>query len=361
MKESKVFMGYSEIRSARADAWEASRSGAYRRYREKWIEYPEQGYIPDFPLHIDLESTTACNLLCPMCLRTILLKKRKWPQSRHMDFAVFKKCIDEGAEKGLCAVNLNNYGEPLLHPRIVEMVSYAKQKGILDVFFHTNAVLLSRETAERLIEAGLDRLVISVDYPYKEKFESIRVGADFEQVLENIRNLQQAKIAKRSTDPLTRINMIRFPDLSAGILEDMKQTFGDLVDVIGFLEYQESDEEKLQKPCYPQDYRSEFSCPQLITRLTVLADGTVVPCCVGNYNGIVLGSVMENSLEELWKGKKLAKLRGIHDKGRFFRIPACSDCSWAIEQDKKLAEASGSTGPRSRSADNTAEKIVTGR
>lgn len=335
-KTTNVFFGYEEIRSPRVKEWEGQQNDAYHDYRKKWEENPKSFITPDFPLHMDMESSSHCNLLCPMCGRTI--HKSSWRPKRHMDLEVFKKCIDEGASKGLCALNLNNVGEPLMNPSIVDMVRHAKDSGLLDVFFHTNGTLLTKEMSLALIDAGLDRIIISVDSPYKERYESIRVGAKFEEVIQNIKDLHAARKELNSNNPLTRLNVIRFPELTESEVEDLEDLLGDYVDIIGFLEFQEYDEKKMEKPFYPEGYASSFICPMLFSRLSVFEDGDVVPCCVEMSGKLRLGNVFNETLEEIWKGDKLAKLREIHLAGRFYEVPACGACDWAVKQDLKLAK-----------------------
>ena len=59
-----------------------------------------------------------------------------------MKFETFKKIIDEGAPKGLRAINLNNFGESFYNKNLVKMIAYAKSKGVLDVMLHTNGTVM---------------------------------------------------------------------------------------------------------------------------------------------------------------------------------------------------------------------------
>ncbi len=332
-KCANVFVGYSEIKSKNAIHWEKNQSEKYREYRRRWVEYPKKLIVPDFPLHLDIEVTSNCNLRCPMCARTVAIRKGIWRPNRDMNFELFKKIIDEGSEKGLYAVNLNNFGEPLLHPKIADMVKYAKDKGIIDVFFHTNGVILTKELGKKLIEAKLDTLIISFDSPYKEKYEKIRIGAKYEKVLKNIKDFAELKKEMKSQIPITRINKINFTDTTRKGLEDMKKLFTGLVDVLGFRRYSEADIEKREIPNFPEGYKSKFICPRPIIRLTILEDGTVLPCCEGSAQ-IRLGNATNSPLEEIWKSEKLKNLRKLHFEGKYFKIPACKTCDFAIQGDK---------------------------
>jgi radical SAM protein with 4Fe4S-binding SPASM domain len=264
------------------------------------------------------------------------VKKGIWRENKNMSFELFKKIIDEGAREGLYAINLNNYGEPTINPHLVDMVKYAKSKGILDVFFHTNGVLLTKELSKKLIEAGFDRIMISVDSPYKEKYEKQRVGAKYEAVMQNIKDLFEERKKLGSDSPLIRVNMIKFPDLTEKELDDMKKLFLGLADVIGFLELDDNLLDKKQNPDFPKGYKSKFICPQIISRLTVLEYGAVCPCCVDIDATLKLGDANKDSLKELWNSKQLANLRKLHFSGRFYDNPTCRACDWALKEDMKL-------------------------
>ena len=89
---------------------------------------------------------------------------------------------------GVYSINLNYVNEPLIRKDIPQFVSYAVQKGIPEVMFNTNGVLLKPDMSEALIDAGLTKLSVSLDASTEETCAKIRVGSDFGKVMENIFN-----------------------------------------------------------------------------------------------------------------------------------------------------------------------------
>ena len=85
------------------------------------------------------------------------------------------------------------------------MIKYAKDAGVCDVMFNTNASLLTEKKAVEIIESGLDKLFFSFDSPYGEEFNKIRVKGDYDQVLNNIKNFMRIKREMKSDTPLTRV------------------------------------------------------------------------------------------------------------------------------------------------------------
>jgi MoaA/NifB/PqqE/SkfB family radical SAM enzyme len=83
------------------------------------------------------------------------------------------------------------FGEPLFHPKIVEMVARAKALGS-KVELITNATLLKTELSHELIKAGIDTLWVSLDGATPESYTDIRLGAALPLVLENLQHFREA-------------------------------------------------------------------------------------------------------------------------------------------------------------------------
>jgi MoaA/NifB/PqqE/SkfB family radical SAM enzyme len=104
-----------------------------------------------------------------------------------MDWPVYEAVI-EGLRDFAAAqtVAFMGLGEPLLHPRFVDMVALAHQRG-LRTEVTSNALLLNEEMVRRLLEAGLDQFVVSIDGASAEAFGDVRDGASLRQVIRNVR------------------------------------------------------------------------------------------------------------------------------------------------------------------------------
>jgi len=111
-----------------------------------------------YPLTFNLEPTNACNLKCIMCPRNESKRAVGF-----IDFLLFRKIVDESRPYGGRHFVLHKDGEPLLHPRIVEMVAYIKQANPGNTaYISTNGLLLDQDKAAGLMDAGLDQLHISI-------------------------------------------------------------------------------------------------------------------------------------------------------------------------------------------------------
>jgi len=87
-------------------------------------------------------------------------------------------------------VDFTGWGEPLLHPRIFEMIRAAKSRGCL-TSMTSNGTALNARNSGLLLQSGLDRLAVSVDGVRPETYNSIRRGSDFTKVEANLTRLSQ--------------------------------------------------------------------------------------------------------------------------------------------------------------------------
>ncbi|MCT4605054.1 MAG: radical SAM protein [Marinisporobacter sp.] len=314
---------YHEVINDSVREWEKNKGAKYKEYRKKWSENPKSFLLEDAPLHLDIEPTNACNLKCPMCPRTILVnddEKKGNFKVGMMSMDTFKKIIDEAVAIGVYSIKLNWLGEPLVHPQIVEMVRYAKEQGIVDVMFNTNAVTLTEDLSRDLIEAGLDKIFFSFDSPYKEKYEEIRVGASYEESLNNIKRIVKLRNELGKTSPITRISMVLMED-NKDEYEAFVHLFKDSVDAVSYVEYRTPIGEEKEI-----DTSIDFACSQLWQRMFISWDGDVIVCCVDSERGYVPGNIHKDSIQNIWKNEKYMNIRNKHQNGEWYKINICKKC-----------------------------------
>ena len=97
------------------------------------------------------------------------------------------------------------------------------------------------------------------------------------------------------------------------------------VDEVSYLDYREE-----QPKDNHRGKKCNFACAFLWQRLTILCDGTVLPCLVHGVKDIsemILGTMPNASLKQLWQSEKLNKIRQLHIEGKSHLISACDECS----------------------------------
>lgn len=297
-----------------------SENPEYREYRRQWMENPKKFIVREFPIHLDIEITNRCNLKCTFCDKLPLLAP---DQFGDMDFDLYKRIIDEGGEHGLCGVKLSYRGEPLLHKQAAEMVAYAKQKGVLDIYFNTNGMLLTEKKSHQLIDAGLDRISISVEGTDPEAFEKDRIGARFDVILRNIDRLMNIRASRNVNYPRIRVQTVALPWID---LEEYSRFWGEHADETAAIDYKDvvNRDEELIDP--------EWACPQLWQRMTIEYSGEIMPCNNDDYRLLSPGAAPHKTVRECWLHEKVQAARDLHQKGMSHKPEACNGCPWRTTQ-----------------------------
>jgi radical SAM protein with 4Fe4S-binding SPASM domain len=305
----------------------------YREYRRRWKEWPETFHAGEFPLHLDVETNSLCNLRCPFCATTHNRYKPGF-----MAEPTWKKILDESGRNELYSLKFTFRGEPLLHPDLPRMVKYAKDAGILDVYFNTNAVRLTEDGIRALIDAGLDRISISFEGFEKEVYERYRVGARFEQVVRNIETLKRVKEETGSVKPLVRVQTVLIPELT-GREKEYAAFWTPRADEVAYLDMKNEEGNP--------DHRgiiSDWACPQLWQRLTITWEGKILPCVHDIYEWMSFGNVTDMPLREAWRSAREEGYRERHRAGRAHEIPACNRCPLRENEIRKLAVRNAGRG-----------------
>lgn len=301
------------------------KSGEYGEYRKRWMEYPSNFILRDFPMHLDVEITSRCNLKCTFCDKLPQLSKG---QLGDMDIGLYKKILNEGAENRLWGLKLSYRGEPLLHKDIVEMVAYAKSRGVLDVYFNTNGMLLTESMSERLIDAGLDRISVSVEGTDPKEFEKKRIGAKFDTILANIDTLLEMRGKRRVDFPKIRVQTVYFADLD---IERYKAFWDKHSDEVAAIDYKDGVN-------LTMGLVYDWACPQLWQRMTVQWDGSISPCNNDDRCLFLVGNLKERTVYDCWHDKRVEEARRLHKEGRSHEVAACDGCPWRTAQIRKVEQ-----------------------
>lgn len=313
----------------RGEGWKME----YQRYRNNWSDYPQRQYVSEYPLLVDLELSTLCNLHCPMCY-TITEEFKQKVNACLMDFGLFTSIVDEIAGK-VPAIRLSLRGEPTIHPKFLECIEYAKRKGIQEVSTLTNGSRLSAGFFKKMLDAGMDWITISVD-GLDEMYESIRKPLKFSEILEKLQDIKRIKKEQRVHKPVIKVQSI-WPAIRENP-EKFYNTIASYVDVIAFnplIDYLGNDDGIM--------YEDNFSCCQLYQRLVVGADGQAMMCSNDEEGTVIVGDANSESIYEIWHGDALNRTRDIHrQQDGFLKIPVCVRCYLPrLTEDIEIAQVNG--------------------
>lgn len=257
------------------------------------------------PFRIWLETASCCNLRCIMCPNKDLAASSKGL----MSLALFRRIIDQCCSFA-SDVYLHHRGEPLLNPALFAMIAYARESG-LRTRFHTNGTLLTGEKALALLDAGLDLISFSFDGFYKAAYEQARVGAVFEQTLENIVRLANLRKTRGLRKPYIVIEKIRFKNHAMQADQAQISETTRRLREAGADEIIEKEEYTWAEASSPDGDvpRPGAVCTFPWYAMVVCADGTVTPCPQDFAAVMNMGNANDTPLLEIWNGARYRHLR----------------------------------------------------
>ncbi len=332
---------------------------------EFWL-YEREGepiLLPRIPnlRKLYIEVTTGCNLQCTFCMRNI------WDDPiAVMKPDVFEAILDSlPALPELNRVVFTSFGEPLSHPRILDMIE-ALRKRNLAITVGSNGTLLDAKLTEELVRLGVDRLVVSVDGARPETYAEIR-GASLGLVIDNLRRLNEIKWRMGSLYPalgiefvVLRSNVEELPALAslASQLNASRVIVSNVLayteDMVGQILYGHEPKDPHKAKSFPvradawvmwgtmefprMHWGAERRCRFVKDNAAVVGwDGGVSPCYALSHNysyhaidGLKkkvcrysLGNVRETPLAEIWMSEAYVQFRS---EVRIFHFPSCPDC-----------------------------------
>jgi MoaA/NifB/PqqE/SkfB family radical SAM enzyme len=285
------------------------------------------------PFVIFVDPSDRCNFECKFCpTGNKQLMREIGRPLKVMEFDLFKKIIDgiSGFERPLKVLRLYKDGEPLLNPRFADMVGYAKANPrILSVDTTTNASLLNPKRNLEIIDAGLDRINISIegmsDRQYKE-FSNHPIK--FDKLVENIQHFYENR---NKCEVIIKIN----GDLiSEGDKDLFREIFHDKADGI-YIEHVmacwpefelEGVEINKEVGLYGQAIREVAVCPYVFYSFSVNSDGLASLCFLDWSRKLIIGDVRESSVKDIWKGDRIRTYQDMFLMKKRKEHPVCQGC-----------------------------------
>lgn len=285
----------------------------FLRYRQDYyrnIAVAETGFVPEFPITLQVELINRCNLKCQMCWTT----NHTLPKAT-LEMPVIRRMLEEGKDYGLPALVLGMGAEALLYKPILELVDTALANGVMDIFFASNGILMTEEVSEYLVANKISRCWVSLDAATPETFRKIRGKDELARIEANILKLAEIKRRENSALPNLRVSFVvqpenrhevqAFVDKWQGVVDhiDFQQEI-DFHNIEGQTEIGNLDalpvvEGAIENP----------KCHYPFGTLNVWANGDVTPCCVFYGRHLVIGNANEQSLKAIWDGEKMAAVR----------------------------------------------------
>jgi len=296
----------------------------------KWLKHK----VELFPSVIQVQTINRCNAACEFC---------PYPYTIHlqekgvMDDALYSKIVDECvAEKDLHDFVPMSKNEPLLDVKMEERVAEFKAKAQPHqmVELVTNGSALTPTRAQRLIDAGVDLITISINASNEETYGKVMVGLSWKQVMRNLEALSKMSLSKvniylRFVADQTNKNELWFfrrkwghfnlfqfnVNNRAGTVRNYEKMVMKYNDFIS----------RLRRVGGSRVYPV---CPYVFSMVHVLENGDVPMCSNDWHNRDVMGNVRTQTIREIYNSPRMNHVRELMSEGKFEEIDACRECSF---------------------------------
>jgi radical SAM protein with 4Fe4S-binding SPASM domain len=286
------------------------------------------------PMIMYIEPTNHCTLSCVWCPRNIMKTRKKGL----MDFEVYKSVIDDLAQfvtlKDHFLLGLIGQGESFIHPRLADMIDYAKSKS-LRTMMATNATLLDEKASRRLLETDIDIFELNIHGYDPKTYQSIhrkdRFSLAFKNIIRflhiykevgnyNIELVGRFAVVDRNRHQAPFVHWLFDKLPYHRIYHARASNYRDMFNDIGYEE-----EVHWQK----NDHKHRIGSRCLWSQSLIHWDGNVVACAIDADDDYVVGNIKESPFSKLWNGQKFVKFRQAvldNDKSFFGGCKFCSDC-----------------------------------
>lgn len=283
---------------------------------------------------VQVQTDSRCNGACVMC---------PWPSTRtrlaqgKMPWPLFTEVVDQVARHAsvtLVSVMLQN--EPLLDGRLAEAVAYVRRRmPRVGISIATNGELLDATTVRRLADAGLTKLVVSVNALRRDTFERVEPGLDYDRVMGNLRSLRESP--PPGVDVLVKMlvvseNEAEMSDVEAMVDFVLPLRRGGITVALDPISNRAGSLERyaelLARPEGQSSHRRTY-CADVFTHLNVLYDGRVLACCADWERRGVIGDLSRQSLHDVWTGPEAQRRRAAVLAAEYDSLSPCRTCSQA--------------------------------
>lgn len=283
---------------------------SYLIFKLKWNYFHKWKIVPDFPLNIDIEVSSVCNLKCDHCFRQYM----DIGENQLMNTDMYKRIVDECGKYKLFTLKFSMRGEPTLHPELPEMIRYAKEMGIKEVWINSHGGNITDKLAKEMLQAKPDWITISFD-GIGEMYESIRKPLKYEE------SLNKLKLLRKYRDEFSPGTLLNVQTLWSAIKNDPQKYIDEMKAIVDRVAYN-VDMNFKEFMLIPDD---NFVCPRLWQRLAITSNGDILKCPSDFQKGEIMGNINKTTIKSIWD-IELEKNRNLHLKLRKKESEVCNKC-----------------------------------
>jgi MoaA/NifB/PqqE/SkfB family radical SAM enzyme len=297
-------------------------------------EDSEYGFALDwhrhFPPMLVISITNVCNLKCTHCYYTKFSKLQTYHRNM-LPWSIWTRICDETSNWKNVILNFGTDGEPLCHPRFLDMVRYARKRGIWPINLTTNGLLMTEGFVQAVCEENLvDVINVSIDAATGETYQKIR-GGNFDRVTANVRKLIEARNRTGATMKI-QVNFIDQPESNSELDLFRRQWEGKADQILIRTYYDATSVTGETGPNITGKQKTfeqvdRWPCQQFWRRFNISDDGMARFCVDDWFNRTKIGDLNHSTISEIWTSRAYDDLRRQHLQNRFDENPYCAKCS----------------------------------
>lgn len=300
------------------------------------IKYAISKKSPSFPIVFHIQTINTCNGSCTMCPYS----KEKPGKIEEMPNQLFEKIIKEIAyhQSRYTYVHLYLQNEPFLDKDVFRKLKYIKDvsNGRITTGITTNGVLLTPDKIPELTSSDLDELVVSLDAFTEKTYSKIRVGLNFNTVINNIEAIINSGYKKD-----VYVEFTKQKENASELNDFIKYWKGKRLPILlffinnrgGGVDNFDKYNKNIGKDFLISRLKKGFAqkvvrcCPLTLSTFNIRSNGDVVICCNDYGNQMILGNINTSTIKEIWNSETYNKIREKFRNNKHKKIPACKLCS----------------------------------
>jgi molybdenum cofactor biosynthesis enzyme MoaA len=277
---------------------------------KKDIQQTQGAYpVASVPDHVQIQTITGCNAACIFCPNG--KTRRTIPRGRRMDWDLYRSIVDQSVALGIRRYSIYLMNEPMLDRELPQRVAYVSARISKPQYVKvtSHGGLLTERMARGLLDSGLNKLKISVQSLNPKTYRNI-MGLELSKTLNNIDRLLTLKQQGGYKSPrleIVMVDSIQTHDEIPAIRRYWQQR-----DIKLYIEPVENraDQQNIRDAAVSARKLKAFSwCRRLMEQIYILYDGRLLQCCADWEQRSVMGDLTQESLVNIWQGKRYTDYR----------------------------------------------------
>jgi radical SAM protein with 4Fe4S-binding SPASM domain len=281
------------------------------------------------PIYIDLELTNFCSMQCVFCPTGSGESKK--PRG-YFDVKYLDKLCEEAKELGVTGIRGIRWGEPMLHPKIIDILKTIKRTGLLTHITSNGKHIKQKENITKEILKYTDSMIISFQGLDKISYQEMR-GEHWDLVTSNVRLLRQWRDECKENKTFLTLSTTVLNE-SEDQIQGFKDYWGEIFDSVsvGYTRFEHLEEEtrnKIGKETLDKQHNmpTKFKCAEVNAKLSINWDSTISHCCRDTSDRMLVGDLKTQSLKKVWNSVEAQSIRKLLEHERLDLFTQCSGCT----------------------------------